>query len=788
MTLIYVCCVWIAGVYFSRTISAYSPYLWPGVILLGLAAWLFRADRARRFGAILGMVMLLAILRTEAAVPRPLPDSVAFYNNQSAQIRAVISRPPRVEDAKTKLVAEAIELQTESTRLPVTGQVLITTSLYPRFDYGDEIQVEGYLQEPPMLNDFSYRDYLARQGVFSLMYYPKISLLSHGRGSALVSALAAIRKHSLTTIGHLLPDPQAALLSGVLLGEYHALPQRLMESFNATGTSHIIVISGFNITLLATVLVRLFNQWLSRRPAVLCSMAGVAFYTLLVGADPAVSRAALMGGAVLLAVLVGRVAHTLTSLALAVLLMTVWNPLVLWDISFQLSVGATLGLILFASPIYTRVHRMISSAGLPQTALSIARDALIATFAAQVFTLPLILYHFQRLSLIMPLANILVVPVQPLVMASGALSLLAGLIWLPAGQIVSWMAWFFLTYTIRLIELLASFPFASVEIGAIPGGALWAYYGVVLGFVWWQKQSPQCRQDIWRSLTRRLTTKAVLGVLLLVCLIVWAAVFSLPDGRLHVRFLDIGQGDAILVTLPDGKQVLIDGGPSPQALLSELGRAMPFWDRQIELVVLSHPDQDHLLGLLGLVERYQVEHVLDYAGDSNLELFAQWQNELRNRGIPTQKAQAGMTIELDDGIRLDVLHPAPNLLASEMISTNNASTVLRLVYGQVSFLFTGDLEQEGENMLLQTTAPLDSTVLKVSHHGAKEATSEAFVKAVSPQIAVISVGGNRFGHPAPQTLERLANSPVLRTDRSGTIDLQTDGTRLWSNQVIESAE
>jgi len=282
--------------------------------------------------------------------------------------------------------------------------------------------------------------------------------------------------------------------------------------------------------------------------------------------------------------------------------------------------------------------------------------------------------------------------------------------------------------------------------------------------------------------TDRLTTKVVLAALLLTCLIVWAAVFSLPDGHLHVRFLNVGQGDAILITLPSGGHVLIDGGPSPQTLLSELGRAMPFWDHQVELVTLSHPDQDHLLGLLGLLEKYQVGQVLDCAtADSGFALFQQWHNELEKRGVPSQKACTGMSFDLGDGVRLDVLYPDPTVLASPAMDSNNTSTVLRLVYGQISFLFTGDLQQEGENVLLQTATPLNSTVLKVSHHGAQEATTEAFVQAVSPQLAIISVGGNRFGHPAPQTLQRLAHIYVLRTDRAGTIDMQTDGVRLWSN-------
>ena len=729
--------------------------------------------------------MLLAIVRTESLSLDIGPDTIAFYNNQATQIKGTVSEPPTVEDSRVKLVVEVAELQVESNRLPVKGKALIITSLYPRFDYGDQIEAEGYLQEPPAFEDFSYRDYLARYGVFSLMSYPKITLLNRGHGNPLRQALQAIRKQALSIIGRILANPEAALLSGILLGEYRALPKTLSASFSATGTSHIIVISGFNITLLATILLRVFNEWVPRRQAVFGSMGGVILYTLLVGADPAVSRAALMGCTILMAVLVGRANHTPTSLALAILLMTAWDPLALWDISFQLSVGATLGLILFASPIYEYIHHTMTKPGLSQSVLPLVKDALIATFAAQVFTLPLILYNFQRFSVIMPLANALVLPIQPLVMGSGALALLAGWIWLPAGQIVGWLAWLFLTYTIRLVELLASIPFASVQIGTVPLWLLYIYYGAVLGFLWLSKQNTQKRQDVWRMFVKQLTPVVVVGTLFLVSLVIWAAAFSVPDGQLHVRFLNVGQGDAILITLPGGKQILIDGGPSPQALLSELGRAMPFWDHRLELLVLSHPDQDHLIGLLSLFEKYDIEQVIDCATHDRSELSLQWQKELRDRATPIQKACAGMTIDLSDGAHMDVLHPNSDELSSAAGDSNNTSTVLRLVYGQVSFLFTGDLEQEGEHFLLQKDVHLDSTLLKVSHHGANEATTEAFVQAVSPQVAIISVGSNRFGHPAPQTLQRLSSVPVLRTDRVGTIDIQTDGIHLWSNKYIE---
>jgi competence protein ComEC len=268
--------------------------------------------------------------------------------------------------------------------------------------------------------------------------------------------------------------------------------------------------------------------------------------------------------------------------------------------------------------------------------------------------------------------------------------------------------------------------------------------------------------------------------LLLAALSLWSVAYSLPDRLLHVRFLNIGQGDAILITTPAGNRILIDGGPSPDTLFSELGRAMPFWDRAIELVVLSHADADHLTGLVPLLERYEVRQVINSAIDDSSPLFARWQELLANGHIPVQRARAGMHIELDTGAHVEVLFPTEaSLAALDGDASNSASVVLRLVYGRVSFLFTGDLNETGERALLQTMPDLASTVLKVSHHGASGATTAPFLQAVRPELSVISVGPNRFGHPARETLARLGDVPVLRTDRSGTIDMASDGTQCW---------
>jgi len=262
--------------------------------------------------------------------------------------------------------------------------------------------------------------------------------------------------------------------------------------------------------------------------------------------------------------------------------------------------------------------------------------------------------------------------------------------------------------------------------------------------------------------------------------LVWLAVLQLPDGRLHVVFLDVGQGDAILITAPNGQQVLVDGGPSPRQLLWALGPHVPFWDRTIDMVVLTHADGDHMNGLVPVFDRYHVQRVLTGAQSVDAEEARHWWDAVEQAGVEYVAAERGMRIALGDAAVLEVLHPGAEALASG--SDNDGSVVLRLDYAATSFLLTGDLESEGEKHLRRSGQVVAVQILKVSHHGSGGATTEQFLEAVAPTLAVIQVGSdNPFGHPAPALLERLAdaNARTLRTDLHGTIEVISDGQKLW---------
>ncbi len=790
MILLYLGSAWLLGIYLASVLQAPTELIWLAVVLPVAVMTLWRRERTIRLASACCLALLLGALRFNASAPPQDFDEghVAYYNDQGwVKIEGIVSDEADVRDTYTNLRVAASELEVDGQERDVKGIVLVRAPRYPEYDYGDELEIGGLLEIPPELEDFSYREYLARQGIYSILWRPQITLKNHDQGSAPRRALLAFKRRAQRVIALILHEPQAALLTGILLGVETGIPADLMEAFSATGTAHIIAISGFNISIIAGLLSRLSTRLFGKRRAMPVALAGIIVYTILVGASAAVVRAAIMGCLYVIATHYGRQNDALTSLIAAATLMTLLNPQTLWDLGFQLSFAATLGLIVYNPPLQSWFERLLSKALSPGTAkrvVEVLNEALIVTLAATITTLPIIVYHFRRLSLVTLLSNFLILSAQPGVMLWGGLATIAGLVWLPLGQVLGWIAWLFLTYTIRAVEITASFPYASYNLGRVSPGLIWLYYALLAGATLGSRQQPSRLKSLWRRLTNRLSTKLLIAGLAVSAILVWVAVTSLPDGKLHVVFFDVGEGDAIFIQTPRGQQILVDGGPSPTALSSALGRRMPFWDRSLDLVILTHADEDHIAGLIPVLERYRVEQVLDSGYEHNYPMYDRWLELIEERKIPAHLARAGMRIETGDGVELTVLHPGAELMRYTDADGNNNSVVVRLVMNRVSFLLPGDIEQTAEETLAASGQELTSTVLKAPHHGSSTSSSAAFLNAVNPELVVISVGAeNRFGHPSPQVLARLGDlvgeELILRTDERGTIEVVTDGERIW---------
>ena len=784
MPLVYFGLGWGAGIFLASLLQPPAALLALAMVLPLSLFFLWRDSRRVRLLAGCGLFLVLGAGRYMLALPRFDEGDLATYNDRGwVTLRGMVAGEPDVRSSYANLRLRVDHLLIESDSYIVEDLALVRVPRYPEYRYGDRLEVSGLLETPPEFEDFSYKDYLARQGIYSLMQRARVTLLSRDGGSPLWRMLYAFKSRAHQTIAAILHEPQASLLTGILLGVETGIPPDLMADFSVTGTTHIIAISGFNFAIIAGLLSAMGTRLFGRAHSFYFALVGIVLYMIFVGASGAVVRAAVMGALYAWGVHLGRRTDALNSTVAAALLMTLWNPQWLWDLGFLLSFAATLGLVLFTDPLQQRFEGMLARL-LPVAWVgpvsAFLNEALVVTTAAQITTLPIILYNFRQLSLVTLVTNLLILPVQPAVMLWGGVATVAGLIWSPLGRVLGWVAWLFLAYTIEMVKLTAAVPHASVSLGRVSAGAVWAYYGLLIGGVWVMGQDEEKRKAWWSKLTHRLPARALVGGLFVVLVLVWVAAGSLPDGKLHVVFFDVGQGDAIFIQSPTGCQVLVDGGPDPATLLARLGGQMPFWDRVLDLVILTHPDADHLTGLVPVLERYRVGQVFDAGPPTLNPTYVRWQELLAEKGIAVLDSRAGTQVALGDGVMLTVLHPGQTLVAGTEADSNNNSIVTRLVMGQVSLLLTGDIESPVEDELSRSGQPLASTVLKAAHHGAGTSSSPAFLEAVRPQLVVISVGGeNRFGHPSPEVLSRLAAYPVLRTDERGNIEVSTDGQHFW---------
>ena len=772
---------WLAGIGLAALVD-----LGAGFWLAMAAAAAFGAAalwRVGRVGLALAGAAALALGGARAVAAAPVIDAghIATYNGATGVVlRGDVAAEPDVGDTSRRLRLSVRELVIDGQMYPVSGLVLVELPRYPSIGYGAALDLSGELLPPSSLNSPNYAAYLARQGIHSVMQFPDASVLSETGGREWRQALLAVRERGRVALRASLPEPQASLLTGILLGDDSGLPRALADAFQTTGMTHIIAISGFNIALIIALLDRLAAPLLPRRVGAVIIALLIVLYALLVGASASVVRAAVMGISYLIGLrLMGRPTLALAGLFSAAFVMTLWNPLTLWNVGFQLSLAATLGLLLYGEPWTRQLRR--GTTGLPpvvrRPTTQLLSEGVVITLAAQVLTVPLLVYHFGALSLASLPANFLVLPAQPAVMLTGGLTLLAGLALPAIGRLIGLTAWLFLTYTIRIIEWLARVPWASRQLH-LPAGGLLAVYAIIAAVTLWTAAGPSRRRAVTERLRAHPRRNAALGGLAVVVLLAGAWWLQRPDGRLHVAFLDVGQGDATLIQSPDGRQVLIDGGRYPSRVLAQLGEQMPFWDHSLDLVIATHPDDDHAAGLVTVVERYDVDGVMTNGATADDAGYAALLAAAEATGAPILVAQPGQSIDLGDGARLDILSAGGDATTAD----NDASVVARLTYGDLSVLLTGDAGEAAEAALLAGGQLLPAVVLKAGHHGANTSSGEAFLAAVRPQFIVISVGAdNSYGHPAPAMLARAAavGATVLRTDEVGTIEVISDGTRMW---------
>ncbi|MDF2633364.1 MAG: internalization-related competence protein ComEC/Rec2 [Pelosinus sp.] len=649
------------------------------------------------------------------------------------------------------------------------------------FKQGDKIKVTGEVIALHGYNNPGQYDSVAAanlQGIRGRMSVQgnAISLIEENR-SSWKQTMEAWREKIIENIAKVMPQSHKAILVGMLFGGYGGIPREVVSDFATTGIVHILSVSGSHIALVAGVITALGKGLLGRlafanRLIPLAAALFVILYAIFCGLTPPVLRSLIMGLIGLGAICLEREKDGAVALCLSLLGMLIYQPTLIYDLSFQLSFSSTAGLVF----LHTKTIKLLNF--IP---LWLARP-LAVTIAAQVGVLPFIAWYFNSFSLSSFVANLIIVPIIEGIVILGLFGAFSGLVIGLIGNLCLVMCSLMISLVLQLTEWLAAVPAAKLYVPSVGlvGGAL---YYVLLSWMYGYRPKNVLS---FRETVRKWPQKSVASVFVLVLCIIIYIVYPAP---LSVHFIDVGQGDAALIITPHGRAILVDtGGTIGEATDFDVGYRvlLPYLRHygilNIDYLFLTHGHQDHAGGAAGIAQEVPIKNiVLSREDDSQavVNLLHATPDSIRIAAYEGQK------IEID-GIVIKILHADTGIMRGH--SSNEVSSVMQVRYGKYSFLFTGDLPAEGEEEMIWRGKDISSVVLKVGHHGAKTSSSVEFLKEVNPEYAVISVGANNsFGHPHEDTINRLLaqHSIIYRTDQQGAIVFKTDGSIMSVDTYIK---
>ena len=750
----------------------------------------------------------------------------------------VISRPvPRTNRLNFLMTVERIEAAGVSR--PVTGRIRVT-AIGPGCDLvrGDRISFEGRVREPHNFNNpggFDYERYLAFQQVWATAYssLESVTILSERPRGGIGNWIDRMRDRILELIDTTPAGDHRGVLAALILGERSRLSPETSVSFQRVGIGHLLAISGLHIGIVASAVFFLLSRILSwipwflwnagtRKWAALGTFFPVLAYALLAGMSPSTQRALTMVGVFLLTFLYSRDQDLLNTLAVAAMTLLVVYPPVLFSASFQLSFAAVFAIIygMARCPL----PPLPLSAPVTSRALRKLTLFVLVSVWATLGTLPLTMFYFNRVSLIGILSNCFFVPIIGFgVVPSGLLAAFLLPVSSTAAAAIMNLAATVLAQTLKLVDLMSQLPFAAIRTVTPSLFEITCYYFLVFTVVVLIGRRRQDKASAVGIPEYRLDAdgtaetmpsgggfKQIQPIWVALALVLSAIVADIGYwtyqrlGRQDLRatFLDVGQGSATLLELPGGYCMLVDGGGYPDNAVFDVGARIiaPFlWHKKIktvETLILTHPNSDHLNGLIYIAEHFNVQTIWSNGEPGKTAGYRQMMKTIRDVNIthPVFR-QLDRQVEIG-GVNIEILNPPPGFLERRPTDPwrdlNNNSLVARFTSGAISLLLCGDITAKAENELVTREGDrLKSTVLFVPHHGSDSSSTPGFIDAVQPRIGIVSAGWqNRYHFPHPAVLKRYhqAKTRLLRTDRDGAISLTTDGLRLSISTAITDRE
>ncbi|MFH0801736.1 MAG: DNA internalization-related competence protein ComEC/Rec2 [bacterium] len=762
-----------------------------GLSLFFLALGIGLAAAGRRdpaFSRILILVLLTAgtffggiFLRLEAE-KKTLRDELAPWKEKEVCLEGVLTQDMRKLGRGKAFLLRVEGVQGAECLQKLSGLILVR--LYPEetdfsnkapvalssLIFGARISARGILSEPSRATNPGESDYrlsLRRQGINSILTIKStedLLILGPGGGNPLWAFSYAVKRKLYEIIRKALPEPDASLLIGILLGEPSALEEELLSAFRGTGTLHLLAASGLNVGIVILFCLGLFHlMGISRRWACFWALPLILFYTLLAGASSSIVRAAIMGAMACLAVFFERENDLPATTFLAAFLMLIMKPFWLFDIGFQLSFLSVFS-ILWLTPALNRYFSALP----PWLSMPLA-----VSLACQIGLWPLLAFYFNQFSLIAPLANLLVVPAASILLPMGLIQAVLGAVFLPLSYPVAGLNWLLMQYLEKTVRFLDRLPGAGFSLPTPPFWATLLFFGLLAALILME----QSRLPVSRE------AAVLIGLCLLAAILWWQALKAPPP--MEVTFLDVGEGESTCIRMPSGETILIDGGPASRWLDRGEKTVLPFLRRRgvrlIESLIITHPHQDHLGGIPAILEKIPAGRIFSNGEDSSLPAFRAVQSLAEREKIPWQTLRSGQNIALADGASLLILNPSELLPPEDREEINDNSLAFIFKWRTIKILFAGDIGRQVEKKILASGMPLECDLLKVAHQGSSGSSGSEFLRKARPRYCVISAGRkNRFNHPSPKTLERLkeAGAFILRTDRDGAVTLTSDGKKI----------
>ncbi len=735
-------------------------------------------------------MMGLLFIKTSLNPGHPANDIRKLVGENRWDIEGVLYRAPETFREKSRIYVEVDKASSDREVRYVTGQIVLTIGdRETNLSYGDRIKFNTKLTLPRNYGNsggFNYERFMLSRGVAVRGFVKNsrwIARLSFAGGNPFWKELERTRDHLRQFLDEQVQNPQRGMLKALLLGEKGEISKDIREAFIKTGTAHILAISGLHIGIIAFAAFWLMLHILSlserlllafniKKPAALFTIIPVIFYSFIGGFSIPTQRAMIMVLIFLLAILLDRERDLYNTLALAALVILLVHPLSILDVSFQLSFAAVISIIYIVPRIKTLRERDVEKVLLPGKKMKTwFVTFLLISLAASLGTSPIAAFYFHRISFVGLLSNLFVVPligfaVVPLTLIAGFISFFSFSLAAP----FIYLSTFILNIAFEGVKVLSEIPYAYMWMTTPGFFEISLYYMGIISFLEIKK---------WRP------ARYILVVVIVLLILHQGSnyVFDKTDNRLRVTFISVGQGDATLIEFPKGKRMLIDGGGvrSQDFDIGERVIAPFLWKKgikRVDYLVLTHPQADHLKGLIFIARNFEVREFWWNGDESKLPEFQSLMDVIKEKGIKRIVMNNESTPLNINGVDVEVLHPSGY---GKALDTNNNSLVLMVKHDNVSLLLPGDIEGEGERAMIESKQALKSTVIKAPHHGSATSSTEAFLDRVDPEITVFSVGyNNRFGFPRKEIVNRYLKRgvDVFRTDEDGAITIITDGKEL----------